>query len=182
MTFTELSKSSVFVVKSLAPPPLPLLVGVLNTVQQAPLLVVAGMPLLLGLKNKSRKTISRFLSLKIYSFGLFKKSVFGFWRKTPQKMFFFVFRLWFSFKNTRHTKVLWVCIFDNAQKKVVDCQTRHFGCFWQLISLFWAFSKILMSMTFVRILFLKLNHKKIKRKQIVLPLKKWNKNLQRKLS
>ena len=31
MTFTELSKSSVFVVKSLAPPPLPLLVGVLNT-------------------------------------------------------------------------------------------------------------------------------------------------------
>ena len=31
MTFTELSKSSIFVVKSLAPPPLPLLVGVLNT-------------------------------------------------------------------------------------------------------------------------------------------------------
>ena len=48
LTFTELSKSSVFVVKSLAPPPLPLLVGVL--IQQAPLLVVAGMPLLLGLR------------------------------------------------------------------------------------------------------------------------------------
>ena len=31
LTFTELSKSSVFVVKSLAPTPLPLLVGVLNT-------------------------------------------------------------------------------------------------------------------------------------------------------
>ena len=37
---------------------------------------------------------------------------FWFWRKPPQKMFFFVFRFWFSFKNNRHTNILLVSIIE----------------------------------------------------------------------
>ena len=46
-----------------------------------------------------------------------KKRVFGFWRKTSKKKFFFVFRLWFSFENNKHTIVIWFSIFENAPKK-----------------------------------------------------------------
>ena len=67
-----------------------------------------------------------------------------------------MFRLWFSFLNNRRTNVLLVGIFENAQKKVMDRQKRHFGSFWRLITVFCAFSKILIKITFVRLLLLKL--------------------------
>ena len=35
-----------------------------------------------------------------------KKAHFWFWRKTPQKLFFFVFCFWFRFKSNRCTNVL----------------------------------------------------------------------------
>ena len=56
------------------------------------------------------------MTFKKYHFGPPKKCVFGFWRKPPKTIFFFVFRLWFSFKNNRHKSVLLIGIFENAQK------------------------------------------------------------------
>ena len=46
-----------------------------------------------------------------------------------------MFRLWFSFKNNRRTKVLLVGIFEKT-KNVIDCQKRYFGRFWRLITVF----------------------------------------------
>ena len=43
-----------------------------------------------------------------------------------------MFRLWFSFKYKRRTNFLLVGIFENAPKKVVDCQLRHLGHFCRL--------------------------------------------------
>ena len=80
-----------------------------------------------------------------------KKCVFVFWRKPPNN-FFLVFWLSFSFKNNRCTYVLSV-FFLNAQKKVIDHQKRHFGHFWRLITVFCGFSKILIKITFVCLLF-----------------------------
>ena len=109
------------------------------------------------------------------------KSAFWFLKKTQKKKNFFGFRLWFSFKNNRLTNVLLVGIFENAKKKVIDCQKRHFGRFWQLITVFFGVLKILIKITFVCILFYKLKQKKKNWKQIGWPSKKgifkfWNKN------
>ena len=52
-----------------------------------------------------------------------------------------------------------VGIFENALKKVIDCQKRNFGHFWRLLT-FLAFSKILTKITFLDLLFLKLTQKK----------------------
>ena len=70
-----------------------------------------------------------------------RKSAFLVLKKTPQNLFFFVFRLRFSFNNNRRTNVLLVSNFENAQKKVIDWQKRHFGCFWRLITFFVHFKK-----------------------------------------
>ena len=56
------------------------------------------------------------------------------------------------------TDVLLVGIFENALKKAINRQKRHFGCFWRLI-IFCAFSKIPTNTTFVRLLILKLKQK-----------------------
>ena len=42
--------------------------------------------------------------------------------------------------------------------KIIDHQKRHFGCFWQLITVFCAFSKNLIKITFVCLLFLIFKH------------------------
>ena len=47
-----------------------------------------------------------------------------------------MFRLWFSFKNNKHTIVILFGIFENALKKVINRQKRHFGHFWKLITFF----------------------------------------------
>ena len=70
-----------------------------------------------------------------------QKSAVWVFEENPQKNVFFVFRLWFSFKNNRCTNVFLASIFENAQKKVMDHQKRHFGCFWQLITVFWCVLK-----------------------------------------
>ena len=85
---------------------------------------------------------------------------FGFWRKTPQQFFFFVFQSWFSFKNNRRTNVLLVSIFENALKKATSRQKCHFDRFWQLLPFLSALKKILTKTTFVRLSFLKLKQKK----------------------
>ena len=92
------------------------------------------------------------LTFKKYHFGPLKNYVFGFWRKPPQKNLFFVFRFWFSFKNNRRTNVLLVGIFKNVHTKFIDCQKRHFGCFGDN-NVFCAYSKILIKVTFVCLLF-----------------------------
>ena len=57
--------------------------------------------------------------------------------------------------------------FWKCTKKVIAHQKRNFGSFWRLITFFCAFPKILIKITFVRLLFLKLKQKK----------KKWRKCL-----
>ena len=77
-----------------------------------------------------------------------KKSVFGFWRKTLKQIFFFMFRLWFSYKNHRRTNFLLGGIFENAQQ-ILFIENA-------ILAIFNAFSKIMTKTTFVRLLFLKL--------------------------
>ena len=51
-------------------------------------------------------------------------------------------QVWFSKSNSKiRTNVLLVIIFENAQKKVIDCQKRHLGRFWLLITFFCALSQ-----------------------------------------
>ena len=107
------------------------------------------------------------LSFENYCFGPPKKRVFGFWRRNPKKNFFFVFRLWFSFKNNRHTNVLLISIFENALKKAISHQKRHFGCFRWLLIFFCTLKKIVTKTTFVCLLFLKLKQKKNMKKYFV---------------
>ena len=111
------------------------------------------------LKNKRRNTNLKIDLLKV-PFWTPEKVHFWFSKKTPQKICFFVFWPWFSFKNNRRTNFLLVGSFENTQKKVIDRQKRHFGCFWRLITFFRAFSKILIKLTCVCLLFLKLKQKK----------------------
>ena len=80
--------------------------------------------------------------------------------ENPPKNVFFMLWLWFSFKNSRHTNVLLVGIFENAQKKWLTVKKRHFGRFGGLIMVFCSFSKILIKIICVGLLFLKLNQKK----------------------
>ena len=54
-------------------------------------------------------------------------------------------RRW-DMERGRRTNVLLVGIFENAQK-------RHFGRFWWLITFFCVFSKIMIKITFVCLLF-----------------------------
>ena len=93
------------------------------------------------LKNKCRNTILKFDFLKVL-FWTPQKECFWFLRKQPKTFFFFVFQLWFRFKNKRPTNVLLVWIFWKCTKKVIDFQKRHFDCFWRLIMVFCVFSKL----------------------------------------
>ena len=77
-----------------------------------------------------------------------KKSVFGLWRKTLKQIFFFMFQLWFSYKNHRRTNFLLGGIFENAQQILFIKNA--------ILAIFNAFSKIMTKTTFVRLLFLKL--------------------------
>ena len=85
--------------------------------------------------------------------------------KTHKQIFFFVFRLCFSFKNNRRTNVHLVSIFENTLKKSYLSKTpfrpflakRPKWRFWWLIAFFSAFSKILTKRTFVHLLFSNLN-------------------------
>ena len=43
---------------------------------------------------------------------------------------------WITVKNSRHTNVLLVSIFENALKIAICCQKCHFGRFWQLFPFF----------------------------------------------
>ena len=81
------------------------------------------------------------LTFKKYHFGP-PKSVFMVFKENQQKKFFFVFQLWFRFKNNRRTNVLLVGNFENAQKR-----------YWPSKTVFCAFPKILIKITFVCLLF-----------------------------
>ena len=59
-----------------------------------------------------------------------RKSEFLVYEENPQTNFFCMFRLWFSFKNSRHINVLLVCIFENAQKKLLTSKTQ----FWPFLA------------------------------------------------
>ena len=67
-----------------------------------------------------------------------KKVQFWFLKKTPLKIFFFMFLLWFSFKNKRRTNILLVGIFRRAQKKLLTVKMP----LWPFLAVFCAFSKI----------------------------------------
>ena len=132
-------------------------------------------------KRINAKKQIRNLSFKNLYFGPLKKRVFGFLRKRKKYLYFFMFRLWFSFKNNRCSNVLLVGIFENALKKAISPQKRHVGCFRQLVTFFIAFLKIVTKTTLVCLLFLKLKQKKKISKKIRWPPKKrvyefWNKN------
>ena len=115
-----------------------------------------GMELPFTLDNKRINTYLKFDFWKV-PFWTLEKVHFWFLKKTPQKIVFFMFRLWFSFKNNRRTNGLLVGIFENAKKNLINCQKRPKWRFWRSITFFCAFSKILTKRTFVHLLFLKLN-------------------------
>ena len=91
-----------------------------------------------------------------------QKSAFLVFEETRPKNFFFVFRLWLSFKNNRRTTFL--LIFENSQKKSSWTSKTPFWPFLAVNNVFFAFLKILIKITFVRLLILKLKQKKIWRK------------------
>ena len=65
-----------------------------------------------------------------------KSAFFVFDEIPPNNIFCRVSRPWFSFKNNRRTNVLLVSIFENALKKAISRQIRHFDRFWQLLTFF----------------------------------------------
>ena len=97
-----------------------------------------------------------------------KSKFFGFLRKTSPKNVFFVFRLWFSFKNNWRINVLLVSIFENALKKAISCQKCHFISFLLLLTFFSAFKKMTKT-TYVCVSFVfKATQKKNMRKYLCL--------------
>ena len=94
-----------------------------------------------------------------------QKARFWFLKKNHIKMFF-MFWLWFSFKKNRRTNVLLVGIFVKALKKLLAITNAILAVFWQLLTFFSAFLKILTKTTFVSLLFLKLKQKKIWKKYV----------------
>ena len=124
--------------------------------------------LLLHKRTNAEIQIGNF-TFKKYHFGPSKKCVF---EENPPTNFFFMFRLWFSFKNNRTIIFFQICFFSFSLNnrptnillvgifEIFDCQNSHFSSFWRLITFFCAFSKILIKITFVRLLFLKLKQKK----------------------
>ena len=74
------------------------------------------------LKNKRRNTNLKFDFLKL-PFWTTDKVHFWFLKKTPLKNVFFVFWLWFSFKNNRRTNVLLVVILKTHKKSYWPSKT-----------------------------------------------------------
>ena len=112
-----------------------------------------------------------------------RKGAFLVFEENPPKKLFFVFWLWFSLKNNRHTNVFLVGIFENALKKVIDRQKLHFGCFWRLITFFVDFKYTDQNSICVSIVF-KAKTEKNEEKKLVGPPKKsifefWNRNLKK---
>ena len=100
-------------------------------------------------------TITQFLSLVAnYFLCHFKNRFSKILGKLPLKKLSKLYLL----LHFNSTDVLLVGIFENALKKAINRQKRHFGCFWRLI-IFCAFSKIPTNTTFVRLLILKLKQK-----------------------
>ena len=89
-----------------------------------------------------------------------QKARFWFLKKNHKKLVF-MFWLWFSLKKNRRTNVLLVGIFVKALKKLLAITNAILAAFWQLLTFFSAFLKILTKTTFVSLLFLKLKQKKI---------------------
>ena len=54
---------------------------------------------------------------------------FWFLKKNPQSNFFFVFQLWFIFKNNKHTNVLLAGIFENELKKLLTIKNAILAVF-----------------------------------------------------
>ena len=91
-----------------------------------------------------------------------RKSAFLVFEENPQQNLFFVFWLLFSFKNNRRTNVLLGGIFENAQKKLLTIKNT----FLAVKNFFCAFSKILIKITFVCLLFFNLKQKKNMKKNL----------------
>ena len=93
--------------------------------------VKIGKQLPFTIKNKCKKQIWN-LTFKNYHFGPPKKSVFVFEEIPPPKIFFFVFRLWFSFKNKRRKNVHLVGIFERKKTlltaKMAFLTVNNFFC------------------------------------------------------
>ena len=81
-------------------------------------------------------------------------------KKKNQNKFFFVFWLWFSINNNRRTNVRLVGIFENAHKKSYWPSKMALWPFLAVNNGLFVHLKILIKITFVRLLFLKLKQKK----------------------
>ena len=68
------------------------------------------------IKNKCKNTNLQF-EFKNYFIFTLEKAGFWFLKTTQKKQIFFVFWLWFSFKNNKHTNVILFGIFENAPTK-----------------------------------------------------------------
>ena len=112
------------------------------------------------IKNKHRSTNLKFDFLKV-PFWTPQKVCFWFLKKPPPQNFFFVYGFDSALKTTDAQMFFWPVFLKTHKTKVIDRQKRHFCCFWRLITVFCAFSKRLIRITFVGLLFLKLKQKKI---------------------
>ena len=90
---------------------------------------------LLHKRTNTEKQI-RNLSFSKLLFWTPEKACFWFLKKNPQTIFFFVFWLWFSFKNNRRTNVLLVGIFENTLKESYLPSKTPFWLFWAVMNFF----------------------------------------------
>ena len=72
-------------------------------------------------KKKSKNTNLKF-ELKNYFIFTLEKARFWFLKKNTHKKCFFMFRLWFSFKNNKHTIVILFGILKMHQKKLLTAK------------------------------------------------------------
>ena len=70
-----------------------------------------------------------------------KRSLFKFWNKNRKKCSSYFSFVLHSFKNNRPTNVIFISVFENAQKTVINRQKRPKWCFWRSIIFFVLFQK-----------------------------------------
>ena len=102
--------------------------------------VKIGFKLPFTIKKKRKNTNLKF-ELKNYFILTFEKARFWFLKKNTHKKFVFQFRLWFIFKNNKHTIVICSVFLKTHQKKVKKQPKSPFWPFLKIITFFMHFNK-----------------------------------------
>ena len=107
--------------------------------------VKIGLKLIFTIKNRRKHTNLK-LSLKTILFWPPKSMILVFEETPPKKKNSSCFGFYSALKSIDTQMFFWL-VFLKTHKKVIDCQKRHFGRFWRLITFFCEFSKILIKRT-----------------------------------